>query len=416
MISVEEALQQILQHAPKLTHEKLDLLSSLGRVLAEDIIAKRSLPAFDNSAMDGFAVVSSDGAQVRPIIATIACGDPTDRVKIAPGQAARIMTGAPLPEGADAVIMQEEASTFRLSKEEAANDESEYIKQAGPLGEVVRFQKEPSIGQHVRKKGSDITAGEQLIAAGRKIGPSEIAAIASQGRSLLSVYRRPTVAIVSTGDELVELDEEPTNGKLVNSNAYSLAALAKEAGAEPIILGIARDSLEATKAILSRAMFADVIITSGGVSVGEFDYVKTALDALGYKSVFWKINMKPGKPVVFGTLQDKPVLGLPGNPASCQVSFELFVKPLLRAMMGHHQIERTRIQAKLSSDLSGGDRRHFVRAIVEYKDGQFIATPLRKQGSGEFRSLVGANALLDIAAKASLRAGDMITAIIYDSY
>jgi molybdopterin molybdotransferase len=392
MISVEEALQQVLQHASPLGHEQLDLLSALGRVCAEDVQARRALPAFDNSAMDGYAVQAQDDAMARPVIGTIACGDPLDRLKITAGQSARIMTGAPLPEGADAVIMQEEAITHENN---------------------VSFQRAPVIGQHVRRRGSDVALGETVLAAGQVIGAAEIAACASQGKALLSVYRRPHVAILSTGNELVELDEEPGTDKIVNSNAYALAAMVKEAGAIPSILGIVKDSLEDTKAALSRGLFADVILTSGGVSVGEFDYVKAALDALGYQSGFWKINMKPGKPVVFGTLHQKPVLGLPGNPASCQVSFELFVRPLLLSMMGHPNPSRLRVQCRLCAPVSGGDRRHFVRAVLGYRDGAFVATPLRKQGSGELRSLIGANALLDIPAQARYNEGDLVTAIPY---
>jgi molybdopterin molybdotransferase len=392
MISVEEALQQVLQHASPLGRQQLDLLSALGRICAEDVLARRALPAFDNSAMDGYAVQTQDGTVGRPIISTIACGDPIDRVKITAGQTARIMTGAPLPEGADAVIMQEEAVTQE---------------------DIVSFQKAPSLGQHVRRRGSDVAQGETVLATGQRIGAAEIAACASQGKALLSVYRRPIVAILSTGNELVELDEEPGQNKIVNSNAYALAAMVKEAGALPNLLGIAKDSLQDTKDALSRGLFADVILTSGGVSVGEFDYVKGALDALGYQSGFWKINMKPGKPVVFGTLHAKPVLGLPGNPASCQVSFELFVRPLLLSMMGHPNPSRLRVQCKLYAPISEGDRRHFVRAILGYRDGAFVATPLRKQGSGELRSLLGANALLDIPAKTNFQQGDLVTAIPY---
>ena len=392
MISVEEALHQVLQHASPLGREQLDLLSAVDRVCAEDVLARRALPAFDNSAMDGYAVQAQDGTIGRPIIGTIACGDPLDRLTLTAGQTARIMTGAPLPAGADAVIMQEDAVTNEAT---------------------VSFQRAPSLGQHVRRRGSDVALGEIVLAAGQVIGAAEIAACASQGKALLSVYRRPHVAILSTGNELVELDEEPGDDKIVNSNAYALAAMVKEAGAIPSILGIVKDSLEDTKAALSRGLFADVILTSGGVSVGEFDYVKAALDALGYQSGFWKINMKPGKPVVFGTLHGKPVLGLPGNPASCQVSFELFVRPLLLSLMGHPHPSRLRVQCKLYAPVSGGDRRHFVRAILEYKDGAFVATPLRKQGSGELRSLIGANALLDIPAKARFNEGDLVTAIPY---
>jgi molybdopterin molybdotransferase len=394
MISVEEALSQILSEAQPLGAERVDLLSSRGRLAAEEARATRVLPPFDNSAMDGYAVRAAEGEKARRVVGAVACGDPPGALAVGPGQAARIMTGAPMPEGADAVVMQEEATRE---------------------GDAVSFSRAPTVGQHIRRRGTDVAAGEALLAPGEEITPAHVAALAAQGRSFLAVYRRPAVAIVSTGSELAEIDEAPGPGAIVNSNAYALAALCAEAGAAPTILGIARDDRAETEALLRRALFADAILTSGGVSVGEFDYVKEALSALGYEPRFWKIAMKPGKPVVYGRLSGRPVLGLPGNPASCQVSFELFARPMLRAMAGDPAPLRPRLPARLAAAIAGGDRRTFVRAkLSRGEGGELHAAPLRKQGSGELRSMLGANALLDIPAGARLAAGEAVSAVVYD--
>lgn len=394
MLSVEEALSQVLSEAQPLGSERVDLLSSLGRIAALPIPARRTLPPFDNSAMDGFAVRARDGVAPRTLVGTIACGDPPEALSIKEHEAARIMTGAPLPPGADAVVMQEDVKLE---------------------GGTCSFTQAPKPGQHVRRKGSDVAAGEFLLEAGKEIGAAEIAALAAQGRTLLPVYRRPRVAIISTGSELVELDEEPGPGGIVNSNAYALAAMVREAGAEATLLGIARDDRSETEEILRRALFADVILTSGGVSVGEFDFVKESLAALGYEPGFWKVAMKPGKPVVYGKLSGRPVLGLPGNPASCQVSFELFARPLLRLLLGDRAPLRPRFQVALEEPLTGGERRHFVRAeLWRNAEGELVASPLKKQGSGELRSLLGANGLLDVPAGAKLEAGARLSAIAYD--
>jgi molybdopterin molybdotransferase len=395
MISVETALAQILATAAPLAPERVELLDAEGRFAALSVTARYALPSFDNSAMDGYAVRVADGATPRRVIGTVACGDAPGALCVNPGETARIMTGAPLPPGADAVIMQEEASRD---------------------GDTCSFSRAPSLGQHVRRLGSDVAVGDAILSPGEFLSPAAISTLAAQGKAGVVVHRRPLVAILSTGSELVELDEAPGPGQLVNSNSYALAALVKAAGGVPVLLGIARDDRAETETLLSRALFADVLLTSGGVSVGEFDYVKECLDALGYQPGFWKVAMKPGKPVVFGTLHGKPVLGLPGNPASCQVSFELFARPLLRRLLGDPNPVRPRVRVTLRAPLSSGERRNFVRAVVSVAaDGSLSALPMRKQGSSDLRSMLGANAVLDVPPQVELGAGDTIHAILFEA-
>lgn len=390
MISVEDAVAQILADTAPLAPSRVDLLSAAGAVAAAEQRARYDLPPFDNSAMDGYAVRAEDGATPRRVVGTIACGDLPGAFSVKPGEAARIMTGAPLPPGADAVIMQEEATRD---------------------GDLVSFSSPAAPGQHVRRRGADVEAGEVILPPGTPLSAAAIAALASQGRSFVLVHRRPQVAILSTGSELVEIDEAPRPGELINSNAYALAALVREAGGEPVVLGVARDDRAETEALLARARFADLLLTSGGVSVGEFDYVKESLDALGYTQRFWKVAMKPGKPVVYGLLGPMPVLGLPGNPASCQVSFCLFARPLIRRLLGDPHPVPPPLAVTLDSPLRGGERRHFARALVRVRpDGTLSAQPMRKQGSSDLRSMLGANALLDVAPHASLAPGALARA------
>jgi molybdopterin molybdotransferase len=381
LLSVEEGLERALAPIEKLGDERVDLLSALGRVIAEDIYAPGDVPAYANSAMDGYAVRAIDTAgadQDSPATLTVIEDLPAGYVaksRIGPGQAIRIMTGAPIPDGADAVIMVEVTESS---------------------GDQVRIYESARVGQHVRSRGEDVHTGELLIRTGTELGAAEVGVLASSQRPFVRVMRRPLVAIVSTGDELVEIDEPLQPGKVVNANSYSLAALVRAAGGVPIVQGIARDSESEIRASIESALAADFIISSGGVSVGDYDYVKQVLNSLGAEIKFWRVSMKPGKPIAFGMLRGKPFFGLPGNTVSSMLSFLLFVRPALRKAMGiPPPFTHAEISVLLDSDAnSKGDRRTYLRAAIRYQDGQFYARLAPRQGSGVLSSMLGANGLV----------------------
>ena len=399
MITVEEAIGKVLAETRPLGAEQVMLDEAAGRALAEAIVATRTLPPWDNSAMDGYAVRAADVALGRPLRVTGTHGAGHAPGPLAPGSAARIMTGAPVPPGADAIVMRED------SDETGEGDAAE-----------VRFRSVPGPGQHVRRAGEDVTPGSLLLDVGAPIGPGEIGLLAAQGRTVVQVRRRPRVAIVSTGDELVEPDRAPGPGQIVGTNGWALAAQCRAAGALPWLLPIARDDRAVIRAALAEALTADVVLSSGGVSVGEFDFVKEALGSLGVEQSFWKVRMKPGKPLAFGTQAGRPVFGLPGNPASSMVAFELFVRPALRRMQGFADVERPRARAILDEPLgAGGGRRHYLRARVRREGGLLYARPNARQGSGMLRSMVGVNALLEVPEDAGpLAAGAEVTALLLE--
>ncbi len=400
MISVEEALERVLAAVAPLGEEQLLLDAAAGHVLAVPVVAARALPPWDNSAMDGYAVRASDAALATgddtpglPVVATVAAGH--SPAPLEAGTAVRIMTGAPLPRGADAIVMKEDAH-----------------EQDGR----VRFTKAPGPQAHVRRAGDDIAHGDTALAAGTLLGPGEIGLAAALGRTVLVVHRRPRVAILSTGDELVAPDRAPGPGQIVGSNAWALAAQCREAGAIPVVLPFAADTPDAIRAAFTSALRCDAVVSSGGVSVGEFDHVRDVLDSLGVKQEFWRVAMKPGKPVAFATRGEVPIFALPGNPASSMVGFELFVRPALRRLQGMSGDALLRPRAPVLLDTAlrhDGGRRHFARARVR-RDGVVLhASPQSRQGSGMLRSMVGINALLDVPGDAgALEPGSTLDAIL----
>jgi molybdopterin molybdotransferase len=386
MLSWQQARELILGLSTPLGSEVVGLDDALARVLDSDITATRQLPPWDNSAMDGYAVRVADLREGAPISVggTIAAGHPAGH-PLPPQTAMRIMTGAPIPDGADAVIMREEA------------DEQD--------GRVT-FRKLPRLGHHVRRAGEDVGVGSTVLAAGSLLGPGELGLLSALGRLLVGVHRRPQVAIVSTGDELVTADEVPQSGQIVNSNAHCLLALTRRSGAQGRILPIARDRPDELMRCFGEAFAADVVISSGGVSVGDFDFVKEVFGKLGAQERFFRVAMKPGKPLVFSTVEHRGrqtlIFGLPGNPASSLVSFELFVYPALRRLLGHsvaqaaHPVATVRLSEPLRPDR---ERTHFTRALVTRSltpPHELWAKPLSVQGSGMLRSLVGMNALIEV--------------------
>jgi molybdopterin molybdotransferase len=376
MIRVEEAQERVLAEVAAGPAERIPLAESLGRVLREDIVAAYDAPERDNSAMDGYAVraedIASTPATLR-VIGEIPAGHPTT-LRLEPGTAMRIMTGAYVPDGADTVVQVE-------------------LTDGGI--DVVHIDRALPRGTNIRRRGGDMRAGDVVLRAGTRIGPAEIAMLAATQQARVLVGRRPTVAIFSTGDELVEFDAPRAAGEIVNANGPLLEALVREAGGVPRALGIVRDSREATIAALEAAIESDFVVSSGGVSVGAFDFVKDALEALGAETKFWRVAMKPGKPVVLSRLRERLVFGLPGNPVSCFVSFHLFVAPALRKAAGQEtRLLPPAIHARAAAPIkSAGDRRMYVRVRVVARDGELFAEPLATQGSGALTSMVGANGL-----------------------
>ncbi|HEX6242108.1 MAG TPA: gephyrin-like molybdotransferase Glp [Polyangiales bacterium] len=397
MKSVEEAYAEVLAAFAPLGSERVPLLSSLGRFSARRVVADKELPPFDNSAMDGYAFAARDLAETSaaaPLVLPVrgesrAGGERLD--PLVPGSAQRIFTGAPLPPGADTVELQENV----------ARD-----------GDKVRFERAPRPGANVRARGSDVALGAPALEAHCLIGPGEIALLASLEQASVDVFRRPRVAIVCTGDELRDLGAPARPGSIVNSNAYALVAQVREAGADAWLLPPARDRRDEIVEALRAALSADVVVLSGGVSVGEYDLVRDALADVGVELAFYKVRMKPGKPLSFGRNGRVPVLGLPGNPVSAWVTFELFVRPGLRLMLGDPSPSRARLQVRLTRALAHAPgRTEFARAQLRATPAGVLAAPLANQGSGALSSLVGVDALLEIPAdRGDLPAGTELRA------
>ncbi|MFZ5855243.1 MAG: gephyrin-like molybdotransferase Glp [Chloroflexota bacterium] len=385
MLSVLEAQERILQKIHAVGQTKFPLEHAARRVLAEDIVAAADLPNFDNSAMDGFALRSQDTSASRVtlrVVADLAAGAaPTG--SLAAGEAARIMTGAPLPPGADAVIPVEET------------DFSE--RGAGvPAPETVTITQKVDTGENIRPRGTDVRAGQAVLAAPHRLRAQDLGMLAMLGIANVPVYNIPRIALLSSGDELIPVDAPLTEGKIHDSNSYALAAQIEEAGAEAVRLGVARDERAAVESLLDRAadMAVDMIVTSAGVSVGAFDFVKEVVEAKGSLN-FWRVNMRPGKPLAFGEYRGIPFVGLPGNPVSAFVTFEVFVRPALEKLSGLEPRPRRRTTVRLAEAIESDGRESYLRAVV---DEQGVARLTGHQGSGNLFSLVQANALLIIPA------------------
>jgi molybdopterin molybdotransferase len=395
MISVDQALEIILGTIQVMGLERVAILDSLDRVLGEDIHAPYSIPPWDNSAMDGYAVIHKDieGASrqhpaMLTVIADLPAGYPAQKA-IARGEAIRIMTGAPIPQGCDTVVMVEDTEAVQ---------------------NLVKIFNAPAPGQHIRRAGEDVVKGSLVLSRGSIIHPAAVGMLSSLKRSVVSVFQRPRVAVISTGDELIDVDGELAPGKIVGSNTYSLASLVKDAGAQPLILGIARDNPEDLRAVFRAAMTADVIISSGGVSVGDYDLVKDMLRELGAEMKFWKVNMRPGQPLAFGVIQGKPTFGLPGNPVSCMISFEQFVRPAIRKASGHTRLFLPLIEARLKETVRKKEgKRYFLRCSISVKNGGYTVTTTGEQGSGILLSMVKADGLIILPeTKSECAAGTMV--------
>jgi molybdopterin molybdotransferase len=398
VLSVAEALERILAGVPVLGSETVPLAEALDRVLAAPVISSREIPPWDNSSMDGYAVRSadtitaSDGhSVVLSVVGEVAAGG-TARHELGPAQAYRILTGAPIPPGSDAVVPQEE------------------VRREGAR---VTIERPVEAGAYVRARGEDIRSGDRMLEPGTVLRPAALGVLASLGHARVKVYRRPAVAILSTGDELVVPDAPLGPGQIPDSNSYTLCGLVREAGAVPLSLGIAPDRREALIERLERGLHADVIVSSAGVSVGDRDFVREAVESLGARLDFWKVNMRPGKPITFGRIGERFFFGLPGNPVSSMVTFELFVRPVLRRLGGYRTLSRPRIRARALEPIDNpGSRPGYLRVRLERTAGEVGARPTGSQGSGILRSMLLADGLAVVPGDTQIPKGDEVDVIL----
>ena len=414
MISVEEALDKVLGYVSVLGEEEKPILDCPGQVLAEDIYSSIDIPPLDNSAMDGYAIRAEDSkgtSEKTPrflrVIDTVAAGT-ISGCRLERDTAIRIMTGAPMPKGADSIVRFEDT------------DEASRV---GPVAEI-GILKEVGAGFDIRRAGEDVSQGAKVLSKGQVIRPSEVGVLASLGWGTVKVIRRPEVAILATGDELVDVGKPLPAGRIYNSNSYSLAALVRRYGGIPKMLGIARDNEDSVVASLHSALDADMLITSGGVSMGDYDVIKDVLAKQG-KIAFWTVRMKPGKPLAFGiingvndagTVTKIPHLGLPGNPVSSMVTFELFVRPAILKMMDRKDLVKPSVKAVIRDSVVNNDgRRIFARVVVEERNGQYFANLTGPQGSGILSSMSLANGLAVIPEdRTGVAAGDTVQVMMLD--
>ncbi len=381
MVTPTEAAQTIIDTVEPLSAERVQLADALGRVAAEQVLSPIHLPYWDNSAMDGYAVRSNDVKGQCPIrlevVEHVRAGTFPSR-EIMTSQCARVFTGAPLPEGSDGVIRQEDTTPLE--------------------GSLVRIDNDRDAGRNVRYRGEDIRLGDVLVDRGLELGPAQIGVLASVAETRVSVHRRPRVAILASGDEIADLQDRDAileGRKIASSNTYTLSSMVHMAGGQAIMLGIARDDPENLRELIAGVTDADLLITSGGISVGEHDYIRSVMEELGVEIRFWRVRMRPGAPVAFGIWGNIPWIGLPGNPVSTMVTFELFVRPTLRVMLGHSSPFRRTVTVRVGEPVTVHAKlRHFLRVVVEEQDGGSVARLTGPQGSGILTSMARANALL----------------------
>jgi molybdopterin molybdotransferase len=397
-VRVAEAQEMVLSCVQPVGVEKVPLLEALHRVTAEEVIAQRHIPLDDNSAMDGYAVRHADVAGAtrdQPVVLAVLEILPAGkrpRHRIAPGTAVKIMTGAPLPEDTDTVVQVEHTDGSDTQ---------------------VRIYRAPRLGSNLRRCGEDMRQGDCVLAAQTLLRPAELGVLASVGKAQELVYQRPRVAILATGDEIIDPGEPDTQGKIINSNSYTLAGQIVEAGGSPVLLGVAPDERTIMAQRIASGLRADVLITSGGVSVGSFDYVRECLDTFGFQARFWTVAVRPGSPATFGMVGPIPVFSLPGNPVASMVTFELFVRPALRKMTGRPDLFRPRLEAVLQDAVEKRRGvRTLLRGVLRQDDGQTTVTTTGPQGSGILRSMSLANCLIDLPEDTEhLQPGAMVQVI-----
>ncbi len=396
MLTPEQAQQIVLDHIRPLGVERVALLDALDRILAAEVRARRDNPPCDNSAMDGYAVRHQDIADATPaqpagleMIEDIPAGHLGEKT-VGPRQTSRIMTGAAVPDGADTVIPVEDTRA---------------------AGRLVQILEPDAVGANIRRRGEDIRTGSVVLPTGTLCGPGELGVLAALQHGFVPVQRRPTLAILSTGDELVEIDEPLEPGKIVNSNTYALAALARAHGAVATMLPIARDSEEDIRRAVEAALEADFILSSGGVSVGEYDYIRKVLNDMGGQFKFWRVAMKPGKPLFFCLIQGKPYFGLPGNPVSSMMSFLQFVRPAVRKASGYSEDELLLPTAKglvENSIHNDGNRCNYLRARLRFAEGHLRASTRAGQDSHMLTSMLEVNGIVVLEPEEKVEAGDEV--------
>ena len=393
LIDADEAAALVLQHTPVLGVERIELARSVGRVLAEDLIAESPLPAFPSSAVDGYAVRAADAGKTLRVVGESAAGRPFDS-SLPAGTAARILTGGVVPDGADCIVMVEDVHVS---------------------GDTVTVPASLRAGGNFHRIGDDLREGDRILSAGAQLGAAELGIAAATGRAELPVRRRPRVALMSTGDELVEVGRTPGRGQIPDSNRWALLAALREAGADVDVLGIAPDEAEPLRRVVVDALKeADALVTSGGVSVGTHDLVKPLLESLGTVHV-GRVKLKPGKPFTFATLADHRVaFGLPGFPVSSLVTFEVFVRPALRKMQGFAQLHRPTLAVRLAYDAKPtADRTEYQRVVLRREGRELVAETTGSQSSSRLMSLAGAHALVRIpAGDQGFKAGTVVEALI----
>ena len=392
LLSVEQALARILSHFQPVKTESVPLSEATNRVLATDIHAADDLPFFANSSMDGFALRAADSSNAAPgsrvtlrVIADIPAGSSTT-ISLAPGESARIMTGAQLPQGADAVVPVEDTDFQNRDAGSAAPDQ-------------VQIAKPVRAGENVRPRGMDVRAGDRVLQKGRRLNGQSLGVLAMLGFPEVEVYKKPRVALFSSGDELLAIEAALEPGKIRDSNSYMLAALVESTGADVLRLGVAKDSRASVAGLLENAVAqnVDLILSSAGVSVGAYDFVKEVIESNGALD-FWRVNMRPGKPLAFGNYRDIPFIGLPGNPVSAFVGFEVFVRPTLGWLGGLSNGSRPTIRVRCEEEIRSDGRESYLRAVLHQAEGVYVAKLTGHQGSGNLLSLVQADALLIIPA------------------
>ena len=377
MLSYQQALNTVLRTLSPLPPEEMPLPEALGRALAQDVVACWDMPPADNSAMDGYAFAYAEVSQAAKLkLAGLSRAGAGFAEQVAPGAVVKIMTGAPLPQGCDTVVAFEDAEE---------------------LEGFIHLRKPIKKGDHVRYHGEEFREGEELLKEGTTLRAGEIGLLASAGVSRVRVYRQPRVALLTTGDELIDLGVRPGPGKIVNSNLHLLSARLREEGCTVWPLDIAADQRQDLTARLAQGLEADLLITTGGVSMGDYDLVQDCLNDLGFQLGFWKVAIKPGKPVLFGTVQGTPVFGLPGNPAAAAATFQLFVRPALRRLAGFRNPLAPHCRATLTKTVrGGGSRQCFLWGRVDEENGHYLFTPSQTQGSGQNRGMQQAQALLAV--------------------
>lgn len=392
LLSVEQARERILSHFQPVETETIPLTACVKRVVGADIVAADDLPLFDNSSMDGFAIRAADTSNATPaspvtlgVVADIPAGS-TPTTSLAHGQAARIMTGAHMPEGADAVIPVEDTDFHDRAPGTRA-----------PA--TITIGKTMKRGDNVRLRGMDVRAGDVVLKKGSVLKPQDVGLLATLGFAEVKAHKKPLVALLSSGDELLEAGAPLESGKIRDSNSYMLASLAENAGAEVLRLGIARDTRESVQGLIEQAVMlkADLILSSAGVSIGAFDFVKEVVESNGSLD-FWRVNMRPGKPLAFGHYREVPFIGLPGNPVSAFVGFEVFVRDAIGRLGGISDGSRRRVRVRSEEEILSDGRESYLRAVIREENGQTFAKLTGHQGSGNILSLVQANALLIIPA------------------